>query len=706
MHWFGSLQTTTKFGLSFGLMLTIIVTEMIIGFAAMTALWQANNALQQSTEIQRLAMTIGRNWEATRRLQRDFFLQSAIVGADEAYRVQAMASAGKIAEVIRDGATLKRMIAASATSEAMRERLPDLDLILATVSQYATAYQDATELELRLASRDAGLRTQLEGTSSHLSTLLTSAREHETLNALYYELRFLEEATQHTPDATAAVSARLRQSIEQSSLPRDRIEDALATLATYEQLAETIAQTETLIQEKLATLAGLGNSVEPNLVTLLAAVNTESGRARLQIEQTRQMAVQMLVGAVIAGVLLALAVAAVLHATVTRRITRLTEVARRLQSGDLAARSPLDSGDELGHLAATLNAMAAKLGLTIERMEIVRAASLDLASELDTETVMDRALAVATTLSNAEIGFVGLTEGDDLFLARAIGPLRSVQVGDPLPCDVDTLAGIVRAREGAGSLVPKPTAAAGTLLPADHTCVAIPLLSANRTIGVMVLAASRADAFAPDTLRFLELYATGAAVAIHNALMYEDAQQLAVKDTLTGLYNRRGLVQFGQHDITLAIQAGTSLAAIFLDIDNFKIFNDRYSYDVGDQVLRAIAAQVQRGVPDTSLICRYGGEEFVVLLPGLDVAGATELAETLRNSIAALHIPTEAGALRVTISLGVAAWQPDAGGGRPCSAAQVLTDIIARAGRMLHGAKEGGRNRVVAEETLPSATTR
>ena len=145
---------------------------------------------------------------------------------------------------------------------------------------------------------------------------------HETLNALYYELRFLEEATQHTPDATAAVYPRSRRSIEQSSLPRDRIEDALATLATYEQLAETIAQTETLIQEKLATLAGLGNSVEPNLVTLLAAVNTESGRARLQIEQTRQMAVQMLVGAVIAGVLLALAVAAVLHATVTRAASR------------------------------------------------------------------------------------------------------------------------------------------------------------------------------------------------------------------------------------------------------------------------------------------------------------------------------------------------------------------------------------------------
>ncbi len=706
IRWFGSLRTTTKFGLSFGLMLTIIVMEMIIGYAAMTALWQANNALQQSAEIQRLAMTIGRNWEAARRLQRDFFLQSPIVGADEAYSVQAMASAGKIAEVIRDGATLKRMIAGSATGETMRERLPDLDLILATVSQYATTYQDATELELRLASRDVGLRTQLESTSSHLSALLASAREYETLNALYYELRFLKEATAHTPGTTAAVSSRLRQSIEQSNLLEDQIEDALATLATYEQLADTIAQTETLIQDKLATLASLGDSVEPNLVTLLAAVNTESGRARLQIEETRQMAVQMLVGAVIAGILLALAVAAVLHATVTRRITRLTDVARRLQSGDLAARSPLESGDELGHLAATLNAMAAKLGLTIERMEIVRTASLDLASELDTETVMDRALTVATTLSNAEIGFVGLTEGDDLFLARSIGPLRSVRVGDPLPCDVETLAGIISTREGAASLVPKPATTAGSLLPADYTCVAIPLVSANRTLGVMVLAASRADAFAPDTLRFLELYATGAAVAIHNALMYEDAQQLAVKDTLTGLYNRRGLVQFGQHDALLSIQTGTPLAAIFLDIDNFKIFNDRYSYDVGDQVLCAIAAHVQQGVPDTSLICRYGGEEFVVLLPGLDTARATELAENLRNSAAELRIPTDAGALQVTISLGVAAWRPAATGRAACVAVQVLNDLIARAGRMLHGAKEGGRNRVVAEDTFPSATPR
>ncbi len=698
LRWFGALRTTTKFGLSFSLMLAIIVTEMIVAYAALSDLADANKELQQSAEIQRLAMTIGRNWESARRLQKDFFLQSAIVGADEAYSVHAMASASKIAEVIRDGALLKRMIAATADDSTMRDRLADLDLILATVSRYATTYQAATELELNVASRTTGLHVQLENLSSRILALLTGAEEYETLVALYYELRFFGESAKLNRGAADTAALHLREALEQSSLPPDRLGDALAALSSYEQLAVDIAQTDALIQDKLATLAQLGNAVEPSLVSLLAAVNTEAGQARLRFEQTRQSAVNILAATVVVGLLLALAVAAVLHITVTRQVTRLTEVARRLQGGDLDARSALLRGDELGHLAATLNAMAAKLGLTIDRMEIVRKASLDLASELDAESVMDRALEVATTLSGAEIGFIGLASGDTLYLARSIGPMRAGHAGDQLPCDVEMLASKINNRQATGQLTPESAARAGGMLPADYTCVAIPLVSAHNTMGVLVLAARDPDVFSVDTLQFLELYATGAAVAIHNALLYENVQQLAVVDSLTGLYNRRGLFQFSRQDINAALLAGRPVALIFLDIDNFKAFNDRYSYDVGDQVLQAIATHLRESIPAPGIACRYGGEEFVAILPGVALAEAAARAEELRCQVAAAPIATDAGRLAVTISIGVAAWHPADDAPPHGHDDSFLTDLIARAGRMLHGAKEGGRNRVVAEE--------
>lgn len=697
VHWFGSLKTTTKFGLSFSLMLAIIVMEMVVGYYALADLWDANRALQQSAEIQRLALTLGRNWESARRLQKDFFLQSAVIGATDAFRMYAMASAGKIDEVIRDGALLKRMIATTPDDSAVRTRLTDLDLLLSTVSRYATTYQEATELEMSMTSRDAGLSAQLESVSARVLALLAGAREHETLTALYYELRYFGESAPFRTGAMEAVALNLREALEQSSLPAERIGAALDALATYEQLANEIAQTDAQIQEKLATLAQLGNSVEPSLVSLLAAVNTEAGQARLRFEQTRQSAANILAAAVVAGMLLAMAVAVVLHITVTRQVTRLTAVAGRLQNGDLGARSSLTRDDELGHLAATLNAMAAKLGLTIERMEIVRKASLDLASELDAESVMDRALAVATTLSGAEIGFVGLASDDALYLARSLGPLRAGNAGDQLPCDVETLTTMIDNRQATGQLTPESAARAGGLLPADYTCVAIPLVSAQNTIGVLVLAARDPAVFSADTLQFLELYATGAAVAIHNAVLYENVQQLAVVDALTGLYNRRGLFQFSRHDLDETLLAGRPTALIFLDIDNFKAFNDRYSYDVGDQVLVEIAVRLQESVSVLGITCRYGGEEFVALLPGTDLTGAVALAETLRRGVAASPIATDAGALSVTISLGVAVWQPGANTAPPEDAVDVLNDLIARAGRMLHDAKEGGRNRVVAE---------
>ena len=108
----GALRITAKFGLAFGLLLLILLMQTLIAGAALGVAWGANTSIQESTEIQRLAMVMSRNWETVRRLEHSFFIQAPLIGAEQAYQLYALPASGKIAEVVRDGATLKRLSSA------------------------------------------------------------------------------------------------------------------------------------------------------------------------------------------------------------------------------------------------------------------------------------------------------------------------------------------------------------------------------------------------------------------------------------------------------------------------------------------------------------------------------------------------------------------------------------------------------------------
>jgi len=702
-QWSGSLRTTTKISLSMGLLMVIIVMEMVIGYAALSAVWRADSAIQSSTEMQRLAMTMGRNWEAARRLQREFFLQVATIGAEEAYRVQALASAAKISEVIRDGATLRRLLLAPDASALMRERVADLDLILATVTEYATLFDASSKLELYLTARSSGLQEQRGAAETTLADALASAADNATLFPLFFTLRTVTEQPQATRVNAAsaqrsAADAALRDAIVVSSLPGDQKNVLLSTLDEYTRTSDEILQTEAQIYDQLGVLSVLGERIEPNLLTLMATANKESGQARLQIAETRQLAMILMAGATLAGFLAAVAVAVLLHYSVTRKITLLTQVAGQLQAGDLSARAAIDTTDELGRLAATLNAMAGELGITIERLELVRTAVLELTSELDVDKVLARALEMSASLTGAAAGFIALVDGDQLVRAQRSGAGFPVTGDAPQPTASGLLARVLATRRTEIWLDAAASDDGGQLFPADHAQVALPLISAQQLVGVLALAARRPASFASDTLRFLELYAAGVAVAIHNALMYGDAQHLAVVDTLTGLYNRRGLSEVSRRAIGRALRRQRPLSAIFLDIDHFKQFNDSYSYAVGDLVLCALAATLQANVREGDLVSRYGGEEFFILLPEIGREEAVEIAERLCKAVAAEQVQTLHGALTVTISLGVATRMlpPDVTPGDGNCEAQILAGLIEEAGRMLHVAKTNGRNRVAA----------
>jgi len=168
------------------------------------------------------------------------------------------------------------------------------------------------------------------------------------------------------------------------------------------------------------------------------------------------------------------------------------------------------------------------------------------------------------------------------------------------------------------------------------------------------------------------------------------SMEMALTDPLTGLFNRRYMETHVGTLVERSAARGKSLSLLILDIDYFKSINDNYGHDAGDDVLREFAERLKASIRGIDLACRYGGEEFVVVMPDTDLGVATLVAERIRRRIAGEPFPIEKGgrAIEVTISVGIAARV-----GPQDNASQMLK----RADEALYRAKRDGRNRVVAD---------
>ena len=167
----------------------------------------------------------------------------------------------------------------------------------------------------------------------------------------------------------------------------------------------------------------------------------------------------------------------------------------------------------------------------------------------------------------------------------------------------------------------------------------------------------------------------------------EDLRQLAQIDPLTGIGNRRFLLERAEHEQLRAERFGSPLSVLLLDIDHFKQINDRHGHAAGDETIRKVALACVDSVREIDVVGRYGGEEFVIVLPGTDLEGARELAERLRATISRITVPgSDGNSFELTASVGVATYGPG----------DELEHLLAAADAALYRAKSLGRNRVVA----------
>jgi diguanylate cyclase (GGDEF)-like protein/PAS domain S-box-containing protein len=215
--------------------------------------------------------------------------------------------------------------------------------------------------------------------------------------------------------------------------------------------------------------------------------------------------------------------------------------------------------------------------------------------------------------------------------------------------------------------------------------IGVPILLRDRILGVISMQNYNTYAYTEEDIHLLETISTQAAVAIENARLYAEVQRLAIVDELTNVYNYRGLMEMGPREVERAHRFGRPLSALFFDIDHFREFNNEYGHIIGNQVLHAVAECAQRSLRAVNLLVRYGGEEFVVLLPETTLEQARATADRLRSNVELLRVSTEKGSLGVTISIGVA---------QLTGQTPTLEVLIENANQAERLAKENGRNRI------------
>lgn len=221
---------------------------------------------------------------------------------------------------------------------------------------------------------------------------------------------------------------------------------------------------------------------------------------------------------------------------------------------------------------------------------------------------------------------------------------------------------------------------------AIRSLISVPLLIGNKALGILRVDSPKENHFIIEDLRFLTTIGDIGVIAIENAQLYEHLEELAIKDSLTGLYLRRYLVERMKEEVGRELRRHKDLSFLMIDLDRFKDYNDKFGHTAGDIVLKTIGAVLTKTFNEPGMmVCRYGGEEFGVLLPECSKRQAVRLAEELRKQIENQEIILRKEKTRISVSIGVASFPEDA---------QFKEELMAKADQAMYKAKNQGRNRV------------
>lgn len=436
------------------------------------------------------------------------------------------------------------------------------------------------------------------------------------------------------------------------------------------------------------------------------------------------------------AVLLILAALVVLGSSVALLVTShhyvdrpLTELSRLIQSAekkDFLLRSPVRSDDSIGRLAGSFNRLMERITMldafklererelaeaqreirykkTIEEknrhLRLIYQITQALSASFDSENIYQEVLdIVGRRLGYHELALLLFNEGQETLKVVAT-------YGADMP---DNIIGLTfKVGEGVSSetiRAKKPIYIPDTskdnrylyykgCKPEEVTFLSVPLITEKdrRVVGVLNLSRSLTDPFRPQEIETVKAVSRQIAMAIENAHLYAQMRELSVTDELTGLYNRRHGGESLEREIQRASRFEQEFSVLMIDIDHFKHYNDCYGHAAGDLILKEFAHLIRKALRDVDYVARWGGEEFVVILPNTAHKGGLKVAEKIRRLVRNHPFLKRANEpkLTFTVSIGLAHFPANA---------MTATALVEAADKAMYAAKHDGRNRVVASQ--------
>jgi diguanylate cyclase (GGDEF)-like protein len=318
------------------------------------------------------------------------------------------------------------------------------------------------------------------------------------------------------------------------------------------------------------------------------------------------------------------------------------------------------------------------------QLEAINAIAQQSTAVMELEELLIRVCSVIQKAFQVSHVSLLLREENDLVMRAHQGTLTPcTPAGGRFPVSQEPWSRVIAS---SGTLIEKDLSAAPELLrlfKESASRMSIPLISFGQTLGILSLHSSQPNAFRESELQSLESVADICANSIQNAHYVERVKQLAYLDGLTGIFNRRFFELRIMEELERARRYGTGMAVVMADIDQFKRLNDEFGHLLGDEVLRQVSSLFHQQLRKIDVVCRYGGEEFAILLTQITTPQAVAIAEKLRRLVESFQFP---GVPRtITISAGVAAF-PTHG--------KTRDEMVRAADSGLYAAKQAGRNRI------------
>lgn len=437
-------------------------------------------------------------------------------------------------------------------------------------------------------------------------------------------------------------------------------------------------------------------------VGVAGAIHLSLDRSNFQI-QIREKAAKIFIISILISLVTGVVLYYLLHALLTKRIKTVAASAERLAAGDISARADVAGTDEIAYLATSFNLLGEEITnwrTNLEEMVTSRVKELQtlyevaytISRSLDFKTVLTEVLDLVLGAMNEQKGMVVLAgdEGDTLSLisqrglsAEAVGRVSRTKMGEGWINEIITGNKAERFSTGDGYM---PENLAGIAQDGVKSILAVPISARGVAFGVIAVFSSRKERFTDDDESLLATIGNQVAVAVENARLYERTLELAREDGLTGLANRRHLMDLLIQEVGRACRYEMPLSILMLDLDRFKRFNDTYGHLKGDELLREFGNILKNSIRSTDIAGRYGGEEFAVILTNTSLKGAIVIAERIRKFVEALKITVnkDVPPQGNTVSIGIAELAPG----------ETHEDLLAAADAALYRAKEGGRNRL------------